>query len=86
VPRFPARLVPLGTADIVSGFSARRIPLGMAGIMPRLLARRIPLGTAGIVSSLLARRVPGKLSIPGGQVGDELVEIHDSASSFVHES
>jgi hypothetical protein len=50
--------------------------------MSRLLARLVPLSAAGIMSRFSARLIPGKLSIPGGQVGDELFEIHGYVFQF----
>jgi hypothetical protein len=38
------------------------------------------------MSCFSARLVPGKLSIPGGQVGDELFQIHGYSSSLVRQS
>jgi len=46
------------------------ILLRTVGIMARLLARLVPLRTAGTKSRFSARVVHGKLSVPGGQVGD----------------
>ena len=46
--------------------------ISTAGIVSRLISLR----TAGIMSRFSARVIPGKLSVPGGQVGDELFEIH----------
>ena len=56
-----------------------------------LRARRIFLvesssRTVGIMSRFSARLVPGKVSVPGGQAGAELFEIHGYASSLVLDS
>jgi hypothetical protein len=83
VSRFSARLVPFRTAGIMSRLSARLVTLRTARIMSRLLARLVPLRAARIMSRFSARLVPGKLSTPGGQVGDELFQIHGSASCLV---